>query len=76
MDTNKRLVEIMSDLLIEVQHLRKDSNKRLEKLERQQVNTNKGLSELRLSVMTFAQKFETVVEHEKRLNRLEKIVLK
>jgi hypothetical protein len=30
---DKRLLEVMSDLLIKVQHLRKDNNKRLEKPE-------------------------------------------
>jgi hypothetical protein len=51
---DKRLLEVMSDLLIEVQHLRKDNNKRLENLEKQQNNTNKALSELRLSVITLS----------------------
>jgi hypothetical protein len=66
----------MSDLLIEVQHLRKDNNKRLSNLEKQQSNTNKALSELRLSVMTLADSIVDFADHEKRIKRIEKIVLK
>jgi hypothetical protein len=86
---DKRLLEVMSELLIEVQHLKKDTNKRFdslegrfdslegrfEKVEKQQININKGLSEVRLSVMKLSEKIPVVANHEKRIKRIEKIVL-
>ena len=65
MKNEERLIEVMAELLAEVHEMRNelkglreemsgmrtDKNKRLERLEDQQVKTNMELGELRLSVM-------------------------
>jgi uncharacterized protein YhaN len=108
---DKRLLEVMSEILIEVQDLKKDNNKRfdslegkfeklegkfeklegkfeklegrfekfednMEKMQKQQAHANKGLSEVRLSVMKLSDKISVIADHEKRIKRIEKIVLK
>lgn len=87
---DKRLLEVMSEILIEVQQLKIDNNKRfdslenrlekldgqMEKVNKQLASTHKGLSEVRLSVMKLSEKISIIPEHEKRIKRIEKIVLK
>ena len=70
MENNPRIVELLSDMLIE----QKTTNQRLERLENQQAKTNAALGELRLSVMKLAEKFETISQHDKRITRLEEVV--
>ena len=74
--TDQRLIEIMADLLAEVHEFRLDSNKRLERLEDQMAKNNLGIGELRLSVMTLADKMESMAEFDKRLRVVESIVLR
>jgi hypothetical protein len=76
MAADDRLIEIMSELLLEVQHLRQDSNIRFERLEEQQKKTNLGLGELRLSVMRLADQLEKLVDIDQRVRVLEDIVLR
>ncbi|OGU13029.1 MAG: hypothetical protein A2X61_03440 [Ignavibacteria bacterium GWB2_35_12] len=78
MKDENRIVELLSDLLIEQKNIRKelvesrkDTNLRLDRLEKQQANTNLAIGELRLSFMQLADKFEIVSQHDKRITRLE-----
>ncbi|MBM2816538.1 MAG: hypothetical protein HW421_3300 [Ignavibacteria bacterium] len=70
MNEDPKIIELLTDMLIE----HRETNKRLEKLEEQQAKTNVAIGELRLSVMRLADKFETVAEHDKRIYRLEEAV--
>ncbi len=65
-DNNERLERL------EIQM--KESNERLEKVERQLIMNNKGVSELRLSVMKLAERDETIHDHGRRLRKLESVV--
>jgi len=67
-----RLVELMAEML----HEQKETNSRLGKLEDQQSKTNLAIGELRVSVMRLADQMETVFQHEKRIDALEKVVFK
>ena len=76
MAADDRLIEIMSELLLEVRHLRQDSNIRFERLEEQQKKTNLGLGELRLSVVRLADQLDKFVDIDQRVRILEDIVLR
>jgi len=53
-----------------------EMNSRIGKLEDQQIKTNLAIGELRVSVMRLADQMETVFQHEKRIDALEKVVFK
>ena len=83
MAANDLLLEVMAEVLAEVHQFRLDSNARmdrmdgrLERLEEHQVKTNLALGELRLSVMTLAERIEGIAELDKRLRVVENIVLR
>ena len=74
MKDENRIIELLAEMIQE----QKITNQRLikvetavEKLEKQQANTNLAIGELRLSVMQLADKFEIVSQHDKRITRLE-----
>lgn len=82
MAADDRLIEIMSDLLSEVRDIKTDlrsfkeqSDSRLERLEQQQAKTNLALGELRLSVMTLADRIEMLMQLDQRVKLLESLVL-
>ena len=86
----KRLGANFDGLSQEIKGMRKDMNhqlgelntrvdslnNRVGKLEKQQQRTNAELSEIRLSFIQYANSFEKSTDHEKRINKLERIVLK
>ena len=89
MDANERLIEIMSDVLLEIREmkgeikgLRAETNDRFEKLEKAVDKNTEGIiklqlsnSELRLSNMHLAQEIERVLDLDRRLKIVENIVL-
>ena len=90
MKENDKLINAIIDLATELKGMRKDMNQqlgtlngrvdelnsRVGRLEKQQQRTNVELSEIRLTFIQNAHSFEKVVDHEKRINKLERIVLK
>ena len=86
MNSDDRIIELLSDILVEQKGMRKDinelkeqqmiTNNRLEKLEEQQAKTNLAIGELRLSVMKLAERLEIITDHEKRIDKLEHTVYK
>ncbi len=77
MDSDNRIIELLSDMLVE----QKKTNERLEKVElgiirldEQQAKTNLAIGELRLSVMKLADRLEIIDDHEKRIDKLEHAV--
>jgi len=64
----------IGELLSEMLHEQRLSNQRLESLENQQIKTNAGIGELRLSVMRLADQIELVFKHGLRIEALEKVV--
>ena len=84
MNSDDRIIELLSDILVEQKGMRKDinelkeqqmiTNNRLEKLEEQQAKTNLAIGELRLSVMKLAERLEIITDHEKRIAKLEHTV--
>lgn len=78
MAADDRLIEIMADLLAEARDIKADlrqfqaqTDKRLVRLEEQQMKTNAALGELRLSVMNLADRIEQLFQLERRVKRLE-----
>lgn len=71
MSEDKRLVEIMAELLAEVHEMRVDMNARFGSLERQQQITNLEIKELRLSVMRLADEMGNYKELDQRLKIVE-----
>ena len=79
-----RMIEIMSEVLIELKEMKdelKGINKRLDrvehgvdKLEGQMAKNNLAIGELRLSVMRLAENNELVLHHETRIDALERKV--
>jgi hypothetical protein len=63
-----RLVEVMAEML----HEQRETNRRLERLENQMVNNNAAIGELRISVMRLADEILIVHDHERRIVVLEK----
>ena len=51
-------------------------NQRLERVERQLIANNKGVGELRLSVMKLADRDKAVTEHDKRIRKIETVLAK
>jgi hypothetical protein len=51
-----------------------ETNKRLDRLERQQAKTNVLLQEHSLSILKLADKMDVFVDHSKRISRLEEAV--
>ena len=65
-----RPVEIMAEIL----HEQRETNKRLEKLGYQMIAKNAGISELRISVMRLSDEILAVHDHERRILELERKV--
>ena len=91
MNTDNRIIELLTDMLHEQKNMlheqknilqeqknmlqeQKKTNERLDKLEKQQAKTNIELSDMRLALMKFAEKFTTFTVFEERLTKLEKAV--
>lgn len=84
MNSDERIIELLSEMLIEQKAMKEQqiiTNSRLlnvenkiEKLEDQQVKTNLAIGELRLSVMRLAERLEIIADHEKRIDKLEHTV--
>ena len=83
MSNDERIIELLSDMLVENRNL----NKRMEyleekmtsgfdRLQEQQIKTNAAIGELRLSVLRLADEVSKFPEHEARLIRLEAEVFK
>ena len=70
MNSDDRVIELLTDMLFE----QKNTNKRLEKLEEQQAKTNLGIGELRLSFMQLSEKLTIIADHENRIDKLEHAV--
>ena len=76
-----RLIEIMAELLIEVQGMRqeqigmrqeqRETNQRLDRLEKRTEQNTAAIGELRVSFMKLADKLEEIVDLSKRVQRLE-----
>ena len=81
-----RLEEIMAEMLIKqdsvIDELKESNqrlqsvNQRLERVERQLITNNKGVGELRLSVMKLADRDKAVTEHDKRIRKIETVLAK
>ncbi len=67
-----RLIELMAEML----HEQRTTNKRLESVEKQQANTNLAIGELRVSVMRLADEIEKIVLLDQRVSKLEDVVFK
>ncbi|MCX7735522.1 MAG: hypothetical protein N2319_02300 [Candidatus Kapabacteria bacterium] len=84
MNSDERIIEILSDMLDEQRGMRKDINEMkndinvmkldIAQLKEHQAKTNLAIGELRLSVMKLADRLEIIAEHEKRIDRLEQAV--
>lgn len=63
MDDEKKLVEVMLDVLAEIHEMRKvidTTNQRLEKLEKQMVLNNKAIGELRVKRVKTCRKGQAI----------------
>jgi hypothetical protein len=67
-----RLIELMAEML----HEQRTTNKRLESVEKQQANTNLAIGELRVSVMRLADEIEKIVLLDQRVSKLEEVVFR
>jgi hypothetical protein len=67
-----RLIELMAEML----HEQRTTNKRLESVEKQQANTNLAIGELRVSVMRLADEIEKIVLLDQRVSKLEDVVFR
>ena len=67
-----RLIELMAEML----HEQRTTNKRLESVEKQQANTNLAIGELRVSVMRLADEIEKIVLFDQRVSKLEEVVFR
>jgi len=70
----KELRDEMKGMRKEIKGLHKEqqeTNRRLEKLEKQQARTNMELGEIRLTFIQYADAIEKVINHETRIIRLE-----
>ena len=77
MNSDNRIVELLTDMLHEQKnmlHEQKKTNERLEKLEKQQAKINNELSEMRLALIKFAEQFFLISKIEERVLNLEKTV--
>ena len=72
----KELREEVKGLRKDMNHHQQETNHRLEKLEKQQQRTNAELGEIRLTFIQYADAIERIAGHEKRINKLERMVLK
>ena len=74
MKSEDRIVEILSEMLIQNDKTNTKLDQvvnRLEKLEQQQAKTNIEFSDVRLALMKIADKLEVTTEHGERITRLE-----
>ncbi len=67
-----RLIELMAEML----HEQRTTNKRLESVEKQQANTNLAIGELRVSVMRLADEIEKIVLLDQRVSKREDVVFR
>jgi len=67
-----RLIELMAEML----HEQRTTNKRLESVEKQQANTNLAIGELRVSVMRLADEIEKIVLLDQQVSKLEDVVFR
>jgi len=72
MEGSPRLIELMAEML----HEQRTTNKRLESVEKQQANTNLAIGELRVSVMRLADEIEKIVLLDQRVSKLEDVVFR
>jgi hypothetical protein len=79
MKEESRIVEILSEILIENQGFNKrfdNNDSKLDKLIQVQEKQALAIGELRLSVMRLAEVIERFANYEERIAKLERIVLK
>ncbi|MDZ4847032.1 MAG: hypothetical protein SH857_15980 [Chitinophagales bacterium] len=79
MEDEKKLVDVMLDVLAEIHEMRKGiniTNDRLEKLDKQMMLNNKAIGELRLSVMKLAERDSQFREYERRITKVERTLAK
>ncbi len=79
MEDEKKLVDVMLDVLAEIHEMRKGiniTNDRLEKLDKQMMLNNKAIGELRLSVMKLAERDSQFREYERRITKVERTLVK
>ena len=81
-----KVIELLSEMLIEMRGFRqemkevkeemKEVKQDIRSLKDQQAKTNIALHELRLSVVQLADKFESILDLEHRLSKVEAVVFK
>ncbi len=86
MEDERKLVDVMPDVLAEIHEMRKGidkSNNRLEKvekgvekLEKQMMLNNKAIGELRLSVMRLADRDRMFMDYDRRIRKIESSLLR
>ena len=76
MEGENRIIEILSDLLIEVQGMKTDFNKRQDRTDEILAEHSLALKELRLSVMRLSEVIENFAAYDERLKKLEKVVFR
>jgi uncharacterized coiled-coil protein SlyX len=77
MDSDNRIIELLSEMVFE----QKETNKRLDKIlkkmdnnEEYLIKTNLAIGELNLSVDKLSERLEKTFSHEKRIEKLEQTV--
>ena len=83
---NGRLVELMSDILVEMKGMRAEMKEmrielrslteRVDRFEKRQQKTNAWLSQLQLSVVRIADALDRLPDFDRRITRLEAAVFK
>lgn len=79
MENEKRLVEIMADLVIKFDEFiegQKETNQRLGKVEDGIIKLNLQSAENTRAILKLADKVETIADLENRVSKIEKIVFK
>ncbi|MEQ9229715.1 MAG: hypothetical protein RIF46_03475 [Cyclobacteriaceae bacterium] len=72
MKNEDKIVELLADMV----HGQDAISKRLAKLEKQMAKNNAQIAENSRAVISLADRIEMVVDHEKRLGKLERVVFK
>ena len=79
MENEKRLVEIMADLVIKFDEFiegQKETNQRLGKVEDGIIKLNLQSAENTRAILKLADKVETIADFESRVSKIEKVVFK
>lgn len=79
MENEKRLVEIMADLVIKFDEFiegQKETNQRLGKVEDGIIKLNLQSAENTRAILKLADKVETIADLESRVSKIEKVVFK